>query len=987
MSADGPTTASERASFDAIFDEQRARWQAGERPTIAQFLERHPDLREDAEAILDLIYHEFVIRRSIGESPDPADYLRRFPAWSEALIRQFAVDDAMRTTARDDVGAGDSGALTVDCSDPSSGGAFPPGTVAPRLIDGYDILDELGRGGMGIVYKARERRLNRLVAIKTISESAFASPAQRRRFLAEAEVIARLRHPHIIPIHATGEQEGRPFFSLELADGGSLAQRLAEGPMAARQAAELIEVLARAVQAAHQAGIIHRDLKPSNVLLSGEDTPKIGDFGLAKLLGDDSARTVTGEILGTPSYMAPEQAEGRSRDVGPAVDIYALGAILYQALTGRPPFLGASAMETLKLVVSTEVVPPRRQRSEVPRDLETISLKCLQKEPHRRFPDAGALADDLRRFLDGRPIAARPVGPTGYLLRWCGRNPALAASAGALFLTFLLGTPALSVLWLQARADRDRAEVERDRAGRSRDRAIGAIRILVRSEEDTMLSEELSAYRKSLVNGGLQESLALVRELEGDPSAEIQRLDAYDVLALTQLETGDATAAVATTRKAIALAENLVARNPSDPRARHRMAASLQRASTILPDDEERRAAARRSTDIERSILVGTASTDNGDSLGLMAMNHYNTGHEHWMKGRRPQALAAFLDARTAIDEAVARGNRRPGTLALVGRIELYLCRAFGLEHDAESLAAGRRAESVFRELIREHPDQIEYVFQLSLVQEEFGLHFNAAERWPEAIRSFEAVLQTLKDMVARHGRLVSAMVKIQERIATADFNLREAYATDPARYSSTSRALAAEAYEICDKLSLFRSLSWNLQVVQAMTGFAQADYQAEDGRTPDVELILKAERIWEKLLHLAPTNSMVRSNLVIVRRRLAEELKDRGRGVEATSWSQRSLETARGDTELLYSLAADYAQKAGFTGTYPTGLDAEGLRERRRRFVAGAIDMLQQAAVDGFKDQRRLHGDSTFDPMRSDPGFRAVLSDIAFPADPFAAR
>ena len=223
-----------------------------------------------------------------------------------------------------------------------------------------------------------------VVAIKTVSETAFTAPAQLRRFLAEAEVIARLRHPNIIPIYAVGEEQGRPYFSLELAEGGNLAERLAKGPITSRQAAELVETLARAVQAAHAAGIIHRDLKPSNVLLASDGTPKIGDFGLAKLLGDDSARTLSGEVLGTPSYMAPEQAEGRSRDVGPAADIYALGAILYQALTGRPPFLGASAIETMKLVVSTEAVPPRRQRPDVPRDLETITLKCLEKDPRRR---------------------------------------------------------------------------------------------------------------------------------------------------------------------------------------------------------------------------------------------------------------------------------------------------------------------------------------------------------------------------------------------------------------------------------------------------------------------------------------------------------------------------------------------------------------------------------------------------------------------------
>jgi hypothetical protein len=238
---------------------------------------------------------------------------------------------------------------------------------------------------------------------------------------------------------------------------------------------------------------------------------------------------------------------------------------------------------------------------------------------------------------------------------------------------------------------------------------VNAFRVLIRSEEDGMLSEELIPYRRSLVEAGLAQSLALVSDLEADPRAEIQRLDAFEVLARIQLETGDATGAVATTRKAIALAEDLVARDPTDPRARNRMAASLQRASTILPDDEERRAAARRSTEIQLSISVGTVGIDHGDSLGLTAMNHYNTGHELWMKGRQPQALAAFLAARAAIDEALARGNRHPGTRALAGRIELYLCRAFGLERDAESLAAGRRAESIFRELIPEHPDQFQY--------------------------------------------------------------------------------------------------------------------------------------------------------------------------------------------------------------------------------------------------------------------------------------
>ena len=292
---------------------------------------------------------------------------------------------------------------------------------------------------MGIVYKARDQKLGRIVAIKTIAEGRHATPDQLDRFQAEAHAIARLRHPNIIAIHAIGEHDDRPYLSLEFAEGGSLAQRLAEKPMAPREAAALVETLARAVHAAHQAGVIHRDLKPSNVLLTADGVPKVSDFGLAKLLDSDSGHTVTGQPIGTPSYMAPEQAEGHRKQVGPAADIYALGAILYQALTGRPPFLGESAMETLKLVTSTEVVAPHLLRPDVPRDLETICLKCLEKEPPKRYASAADLAEDLRRFLEDRPIMARPSGTVGRLRRWSRRNPRVAGLSATILATLVAG--------------------------------------------------------------------------------------------------------------------------------------------------------------------------------------------------------------------------------------------------------------------------------------------------------------------------------------------------------------------------------------------------------------------------------------------------------------------------------------------------------------------------------------------------------------------
>ncbi len=276
---------------------------------------------------------------------------------------------------------------------------------------------------MGVVYKARDLKLGRIVAIKTIAEGRQATVEQRERFRAEAQAVARLRHPNIIAIYAIDEHEDRPHLSLEYAEGGSLAQRLAERPMAARDAAALVETLARAIHAAHEAGVVHRDLKPSNVLLTAENVPKVSDFGLAKLLDAGSERTASYQVMGSPSYMSPEQAEGHSRQVGPPADVYSLGAILYQSLTGRPPFVGESALETLKLVSTTEVVAPRLLRPDVPRDLETICLKCLEKEPARRYKSAEALADDLRRSLDDRPIAARPVGPAGRLVRWSRTQP------------------------------------------------------------------------------------------------------------------------------------------------------------------------------------------------------------------------------------------------------------------------------------------------------------------------------------------------------------------------------------------------------------------------------------------------------------------------------------------------------------------------------------------------------------------------------------
>jgi tRNA A-37 threonylcarbamoyl transferase component Bud32 len=317
---------------------------------------------------------------------------------------------------------------------PFSGRPYGDGLAPP----GYEILGELGRGGMGVVYKARQIKADRLVALKMILAGGHADDAERLRFRTEGEAVARLQHHGIVQVFEIGEYEGRAFFSLEFCPGGSLDRTLAGNPLPPPRAAVLIRQLAQAMQAAHDARVVHRDLKPANILLAADGTPKVTDFGLAKKL-DETGQTATGSIMGTPSYMSPEQAEGR-KDIGPLADVYALGAILYECLTGRPPFKAATALDTMHMVLSAEPVTIRRLNRKMPADLETIAMKCLEKQPEKRYPSAGELADDLGRFLAGEPIAARPVGVAERGWRWCRRNPVvlLLGLLWLLVITFFL---------------------------------------------------------------------------------------------------------------------------------------------------------------------------------------------------------------------------------------------------------------------------------------------------------------------------------------------------------------------------------------------------------------------------------------------------------------------------------------------------------------------------------------------------------------------
>ena len=419
------------------------------------------------ESALELIYGEFLLREEMGESPQVEEFHWRFPRFAARLQKQLDLHGALMSLDA-------TGESPTD--DPAARGgvqtATTPGAVR-LIVPGFQILGELGRGGMGAVYKAWQVRLKRVVALKVIRADAYADAGAAARFLAEAEAAARLQHPNIVPVFEVGEHEGIGYLVLEYEAGGGLDRRLAGMLQDPEDSARLIETLARAIHHAHQNGIVHRDLKPANVLLTEDGIPKISDFGLAKLLERDDRLTQVGDILGTPSYMAPEQIRGMSGSITPATDVYALGAILYEMLTGRPPFKGTTPLSTMEQVASTEPLSPGKLQRHTPRDLEIICLKCLEKEPRRRYVTAIELADDLRRFLDRQPILARRTPAWERAWKWARRHPGAAGAIVSISLAIMLLLVGALVLQLPAprrRAHRPggRARVAELRTGRLR---------------------------------------------------------------------------------------------------------------------------------------------------------------------------------------------------------------------------------------------------------------------------------------------------------------------------------------------------------------------------------------------------------------------------------------------------------------------------------------------------------------------------------------
>lgn len=461
------------AALTRAIDDLEKRVRGGERKSCESILRAYPDVAADKDSLLELIYTEYVLRQELGQAAPIADWIARFPEWQADLEALFQVDAYVQKEVDSD-------------ADTKWAGARPRHPERQGEKDGlgrigrFRLLEEIGYGGMGVVYRAQQLDLDRIVAIKMITGTDALSPEVRRRFRAEAEAAAKLQHPHIVQILEVGNDDRQPYFSMEYISGGSLETLIRRNPLAAMPAARLAECLARAIHFAHGKGIIHRDLKPANILLSPSDQPdaialregaqtgsyepKITDFGLAKHTGAKNQQTATVAALGTPSYMAPEQASGDAAKATAATDVYSLGALLYDMLAGRPPFHAATVNETLEQVRKDDPAPLRQLQPDIPGDLETICMKCLRKDRSKRYANASDLADDLARFIAGKPIRARRASFTEQFIKWMRRHPAKASFLAAV----VLGVLGITWQWQRAEQHRVAAEGSADDANRAR---------------------------------------------------------------------------------------------------------------------------------------------------------------------------------------------------------------------------------------------------------------------------------------------------------------------------------------------------------------------------------------------------------------------------------------------------------------------------------------------------------------------------------------
>jgi serine/threonine-protein kinase len=752
---------------------------------------------------LDEVLVQYLEAVETGSHPDRADLLARHPDLAAELAAFFADQDEFDS-------------LVAPLRTPGPGSAAGSGSITPHAaplrrgltlpctIGDYELLEEVARGGMGVVYRARQLSLQRTVALKMILKGEFAAPEDVQRFRLEAEAAAGLDHPNIVPIYEVGEHEGQPYFSMKLVEGGNLSQRLGRFVGQPREAARLLVPVARAVHYAHERGILHRDLKPANILLStprsgGQDSdlasprassdscptsvaeavPHVTDFGLAKRVAGPASPSLTqsGAAVGTPSYMAPEQAVGQRKGLTVAADVYSLGAILYEMLTGAPPFKADTPLQTLFEVMQQEPVPPHLRQAGIDRDLETICLKCLQKEAGKRYASAAALADDLERYLAGETILARPIGRVERLGRWCRRNVALAVagSLAAVALVAVAGDSCLLALAeaqkadLQAHAAADlrealartqehaveaqqraaEAEKERGRAEASFRQAHQAVNHCLHVSEELAKLPGAQSVRKNLLATALEYYLTFLKEHGDDPTLRAELADTYVSVGEITSATGSKTRALDAFRRALDLFQELARSQPRDPHWQSELVHTLNDIG-VVQGAISQPAAARESLRQALAIterLIHDYPQDRS-YLHSLARLHENLANHDRAAGDYERALEHAAQAQTLFEQLLCV---KPDSSAAQGNLALSINNQGALYAQLDRLDEACRcfetALSIREKLGAETPRNGPHQLGLAASCRDLGLAYqhlgrsDEAERFLERARDLRAVL------------------------------------------------------------------------------------------------------------------------------------------------------------------------------------------------------------------------------------------------------
>jgi serine/threonine protein kinase/tetratricopeptide (TPR) repeat protein len=893
------------------------------------------DHRDDT---LDEIVARYLRSVDVDRPPPPNSLMALYPEWANEL-REFIADQELVETL--------AAPLRTAVLDRSATGPHPAAAdgddlpVNLEMIGPYQVLEEIGRGGMGVVYKAWDTHLGRTVAVKTVRAPANPGADALVRFRSEAVAVARLQHPNIVQVFGTGAHAGQPYVVLEYVPGGSLARLLTGDPTPPRDAARFVETLARAVDYAHRRGVIHRDLKPANILLNQSENgrrtrpadrlspsdfePKITDFGLAKVLDDGTdPLTQSGAVLGTPAYMSPEQAHGRRAEVGPVSDVYSLGVLLYELLTGRPPHVGVTLLDTLRQVMNDRPVSPRRLQPRVPRDLETICLKCLEKEPARRYASAEVLADELRRYLDRRPILARPVGPVGKSIRWCRRQPGLATLIGML----LVSTTLLAVQVWRAEQHAAEARASAEAAEQSARRLTAANELAEKRREEadrhrTHADEQRKSAdeQRKLADERYQTAHGVIRDLA--VWASEQSLPGFQPLRQELLA------------RAIRYYEDFLLKDRGDDVALRAELADLYfrtaKVTTALGAKADALAKYRKADDLYDALLK--ADPINHRYLNERAHIRNNCGILHAELGNRKQALASFTEALELYEQVRRADPFNPVHRGSMASVHNNLGTTKSDDGDYNTaLSHFHQARGIRALRWKSDPDDIENALNLTDLDANRGLCLARLGRAEESRKSYEEARLAREELARRHPNNLDVQVQLARSYRTLGDQQRRDGKADEAVVS------LRKGLDILEPAAVANPRVVQVQAELASCLAALAEVHNRQERLHDALALLdRARGIHARLADRFPENTAHKADLARTHNQTGLVLAARGMRAEA----RLAFDAARGFWEELTQAMPTHA---GFRLEHAAALHNRGLEWARSGEAERGLDLLRKA-------------------------------------------